>query len=173
MMIQAVTPTMTPSTPAAPRAATRRVAAVVRVLFGLVFFVSGLDGFLHFLPQPTEPPSESAMALAMALFKSGYMFPLIKGTEVAAGALLLANRFVPLALVIIAPVIVNIVAFHAFLAPSGLALAGVLVALELTLAWIHRAAYRPLLASRGLASRNTPMVIASDAAVGAIRLHNP
>jgi hypothetical protein len=88
------------------------------------------------------------MALAVALLRSGYLFPLIKGTEVAAGALLLANRFVPLALVVIAPVIVNIVAFHAFLAPSGLVLAGALDALEIALAWVHRAAYRPLLAAR-------------------------
>lgn len=88
------------------------------------------------------------MALAIALMKSGYLFPLIKGTEVVAGALLLANRFVPLALVVIAPVIVNIFAFHAFLAPSGLVIASVLVALELALAWVHRSAYRPLLAAR-------------------------
>jgi uncharacterized membrane protein YphA (DoxX/SURF4 family) len=146
MTIQALAPTLT--TTAAPRSITRHAAAAARVLLGLVFFVCGLDGFLHFLPQPTEPPSEGAMAFAVALLRSGYMFPLIKGTEVAAGALLLANRFVPLALVVIAPVIVNIFAFHAFLAPSGLVLASVLVALELVLAWIHRSAYRPLLAAR-------------------------
>jgi hypothetical protein len=65
---------------------------------------------------------------------------------VTVGALLLANRFVPLALVLIAPVIVNIFAFHAFLAPSGLVVASALVALELTLAWVNRSAYRSLLA---------------------------
>ncbi|HEX3475733.1 MAG TPA: hypothetical protein VHT91_11955 [Kofleriaceae bacterium] len=146
MTIQALAPTLTPT--AAPRSITRHLATGARVLLGLAFFVSGLDGFLHFLPQPTEPPSEGAMAFAVALIKSGYMFPLIKGTEVAAGALLLANRFVPLALVVIAPVIVNIFAFHALLAPSGLVLASVLVALELSLAWAHRSAYRPLLAVR-------------------------
>lgn len=136
------------TTTTAPRSITRFTAPVARVLLGLVFFVCGLDGFLHFLPQPTEPPSEAAMALAIALMKSGYMFPLIKGTEVAVGALLLGNRFVPLALILIAPVLVNIVAFHAFLAPSGLVLASVLVALELHLAWVNRGAYRPLFAAR-------------------------
>jgi uncharacterized membrane protein YphA (DoxX/SURF4 family) len=136
------------STQAAPRSISRTLTTVARVLLGLVFFVCGLDGFLHFLPQPTQPPSEGAMAFAVALLRSGYMFPLIKGTEVAVGALLLANRFVPLALVVIAPVIVNIFAFHAFLAPSGVALASVLVALEIALAWAHRGAYRPLLAAR-------------------------
>lgn len=151
MTIQALAPTLTTAT--APRSITRYAAATARVLLGLVFFVSGLDGFLHVLPQPTEPPSEGAMALAIALMKSGYMFPLIKGTEVVAGTLLLANRFVPLALVVIAPVIVNIFAFHAFLAPSGLVIASVLVALEVALAWIHRSAYRPLLAARTPAQR--------------------
>jgi uncharacterized membrane protein YphA (DoxX/SURF4 family) len=147
MTIQALASTATVS--ALPRSITRYIAPCARVVMGLVFFVCGLDGFFHFLPQPTEPPSEGAMAFAIALFRSGYMFPLIKGTEVAAGALLLSNRFVPLALVVIAPVIVNIFAFHAFLAPSGVVLASVLVALEIGLAWAHRDAYRPLLAPRG------------------------
>ena len=146
----AAVPTAVPATTitTAPRSITRFTAPVARVLLGLVFFVCGLDGFLHFLPQPTEPPSEGAMALAIALMKSGYMVPQIKGTEVAVGALLLGNRFVPLALILIAPVLVNIFAFHAFLAPSGLVLASVLVALEIHLAWVNRSAYRPLFAAR-------------------------
>ena len=131
---------------------TRYATPIARILLGLVFFVFGLDGFLHFIPQPTEPPSEPALSFAMGLFKSGYMFPLIKGTEVAVGALLLSNRFVALALVVIAPVIVNIFAFHAFLAPSGIAIAGALVVLELYLAWAHRSAYRPLFVARATAA---------------------
>ena len=129
---------------------TRIATSIARLLLGLVFTVFGLDGFLHFLPQPTTPPPEGAMAFAIALMKSGYMFPLIKGTEVLAGLLLLSNRFVPLALVLLAPIIVNIVAFHAFLAPEGLGVAAPVLALELALAWAYRAAYRPLLAPRDL-----------------------
>lgn len=144
MSIQALDPAVAVS--AAPRSITRYTAPCARVLLGLVFFVCGLDGFLHFFPQPTEPPSEGAMAFAIGLMKSGYMFPLIKGTEVTAGALLLGNRLVPLALVLLAPIVVNIFAFHAFLAPSGLVLAGAIVVLELHLAWVHRSAYRPLFA---------------------------
>jgi uncharacterized membrane protein YphA (DoxX/SURF4 family) len=138
------------------RSITRYAAPTARVLLGLVFFVCGLDGFFHFLPQPSELPPEGAMALGMAMMKSGYLFPLIKGTEVAAGALLLANRLIPLALVLIAPVIVNIFAFHFFLAPSGVVLAAVLVALEIYLAWTYRAAYRPLFAVRAPAPWTTP-----------------
>jgi len=129
--------------------ATQRYAATAaRVLLGLMFFVSGLDGFLHFIPQPTEMPSEGAMALAIALMKSGYMFPLIKGTEVTVGALLLTNRLVPLALVLLAPVSVNIFAFHACLAPSGVVLAAAIIAIQIYLAWTYRSAYRPLLTLR-------------------------
>src|ERR1041384_1295457 len=115
MTIQALAATTTPVT---TRSIARYAVPCARFLLGLVFFVSGLDGFLHFLPQPSEPPSEAAMSFAVALMKSGYMFPLIKGVELVVGALLLANRLVPLALVLLAPVLVNIVAFHAFLAPS-------------------------------------------------------
>jgi uncharacterized membrane protein YphA (DoxX/SURF4 family) len=135
--------------PRATRAIARYATTAARVLLGLVFFVFGADGFLHFVPQPdpsTLPPG--SVAFAGALMGTGYMFQLIKGTEVIVGALLLANRFVPLALALLAPVIVNIVLFHAFLSPSGIGLAIVLVALQLFLAWTHRSAYRPMLAAR-------------------------
>jgi hypothetical protein len=118
-----------------------------RVLLGLIFFVFGLNGFLHFIPQPATIP-ERAMAFAAALLGTGYMFPLIKGVEVVAGALLLSNRFVPLALALLAPNVVNIVLFHAFLEPSAIALALVVLALEIYLAWSYRDAYRPMLAAR-------------------------
>lgn len=122
--------------------------AVARTLLGSIFFVFGLNAFLHFLPQPSGPIPEGAAAFGAALLKTRYMFPLIKGTEVVAGTLLLSNRFVPLALAIIAPVIVNIVAFHFFLAPSGLGLAAVLFVLESFLAWTYRGAFRAVIASR-------------------------
>ncbi len=134
--------------PARTTSSISRLPTAARVLLGLVFFVFGLDGFLHFMPQPSTPPPEGAMALAFAMIKSGYLFPLVKGTEVVVGALLLANRFVPLALAVIAPVVVNIVAFHAFLAPSGLPIALAVLALELFLAWSYRGVYRPMLVPR-------------------------
>jgi len=120
----------------------------VRILLGLVFLVFGLNGFLWFIPPPAAPLPEGAMAFGMALMKTGYLFQLLKGTEVLAGLLLLTNRFVPLALALLAPIILNIFAFHAFLEPSGVALAGALLAAELYLAWSHRASFRPMLAMR-------------------------
>jgi hypothetical protein len=114
---------------------------------GLIFLVMGLNGFLNFLPQPATMP-EGAVAFSVALMKTGYMLPLLMGTQVIVGVLLLANRFVPLALAVLAPIVVNIFAFHAFLAPSGLVVAVVVVALELYLAWTYRKVYRPMLAMR-------------------------
>jgi uncharacterized membrane protein YphA (DoxX/SURF4 family) len=123
-----------------------KLPSIARLVLGLVFIVFGLNGFFHFLPQPpmSGPPAD----FAGALFATGYMFPLIKGTEVAAGLLLLANRYVPLALAILAPVVVNIVAFHAFLAPAGLVLPIVVLGLELYLARSYRGAFAPMLQAR-------------------------
>ena len=123
-----------------------KLPSIARVVLVLAFFVFGLNGFLHFLPQP--PMSGPPANFAGALFATGYMFPLIKGTEVAAGLLLLSNRYVPLALAILAPVLVNIVAFHAFLAPAGLVLPLVLLSLELYLARSYRQAFAPMLHAR-------------------------
>jgi len=131
---------------------TRHFPTGARIVVGLAFFVFGLDGFLHFIPPP-QPGSvpEGAMALATAFAKSGYLLQLVKGTELVAGALLLANRFVPLALVLLAPVLVNILAYHLFLAPSSIAIGFALTLLAGYLAWIHRAAYRGVLAAGGTA----------------------
>jgi uncharacterized membrane protein YphA (DoxX/SURF4 family) len=126
----------------------RHVPTAARYALGAAFFVFGLNGFLNFIPPPTEPMPEGAVAFGMALMKSGYLFQLIKGTEVLAGFLLLANRFVPLALVLLAPVLVNIVAFHLWLLPSGIGLSLVLFGLELYLAWTYRRVYAPLLQAR-------------------------
>jgi hypothetical protein len=92
--------------------------------------------------------SEGAAAFGAGLMSAGYMLPLIKGTEVIVGALLLSNRFVPLALALIAPIVVNIFAFHAFLAPDGMGSPIALLVLEIYLAWSYRSAYRPMLALR-------------------------
>jgi uncharacterized membrane protein YphA (DoxX/SURF4 family) len=130
------------------RSFARHLPAVARILMGLMFVVFGLNGFLHFIPQPTTPMPEGSVAFAGALMKTGYMFPLVMGTQFVVGVLLLSNCFVPLALALISPVIVGIVTFHAFLAPSGIAMAAVVLVLEVYLAWVYRDAFRPMLAMR-------------------------
>ncbi len=123
-----------------------KVVLAARILLGLVFFVFGLNFFLHFIPQPpmSGPPADFAAAMAA----TGYLFVLVKVTEVVGGALLLGNRYVPLALALLAPVVVNIVAFHAFLAPAGLGVPVVVLLLEVFLAYSYRSAYAPMLRAK-------------------------
>jgi hypothetical protein len=125
---------------------TQKLPTVARYLLGAIFFVFGLNGFLQFLPAPPLPGPAGALMGAFAA--SGYMFPLIKATEVLAGLALLTNRFAPLALVVLAPVTIHILAFHAVLAPAGMILPLVVLAAHLGAAWGYRSLYRPLLAAR-------------------------
>lgn len=125
----------------------RIAVIIVRTLLGLVFLIFGLNGFLHFIPNP--PPTPEAGAFFGALFSTGYMPKLIFGTQVIGGALLLLGVAVPFALVILAPVIVNIVAFHFYLSPhpSEIVIALVVAGFELFLAWYYREAFAPLFSS--------------------------
>lgn len=127
---------------------TRHFPVIARFLMGLPLLVFGLNGFLNFIPQPKTPLPEAAMAFAGALANSGYMLQLIGVTHLIVGLFLVTNRFVPLALALFAPFMVNSIAFHVFLEHSGLPMAIVFLALELYLAWSYRAAYRPMLAAK-------------------------
>jgi hypothetical protein len=127
---------------------TRHFPTIARILLGLPLFVFGLNAFLNFIPQPETPLPEAAMAFAGALVATGYMMQLIGVTMLVVGTLLLINRFVPLALALFAPFIVNSIAFHVFLERTGLPMALVFAGIELYLAWSYRAAFRPMLAAR-------------------------
>ena len=124
---------------------TRYGTMAARILMGLAFLVFGLNGFFNFIPQPKTPMPEGAVAFAGALMKTAYMMPLVAGTQVLVGLLLVLNRFVPLALALIAPIIVGIMTFHVFLAPSTIAPGVVVLLLELYLAWSYRSAFGPML----------------------------
>ena len=130
-----------------PRAS-RYLATGARCALGFVFFAAGLTGLLNLIPPPATPMPAAAEAFGAAMHGTGYLFPLIKGTEVLAGALLLVNAFVPLALTILAPVLLNIVAFHVFLTPGEVGLSIALLVAELYLAWMYRAAFAPLFVRR-------------------------
>lgn len=119
---------------------------IARILLGAACVFFGLNGFFHFMDPPAPPPSQQAAALGGALMASGYVFPMVFGVFVVAGVALLAGRFVPLALAILTPVLVNVVAFHGFLQPDGIGVGVVLSVLTAFLAWAHRDAYLPMLA---------------------------
>ena len=116
-----------------------------RLALGLLFTVFGLNGFLHFIDIP--PAEGDAGSFMGGLAASGYFFPFLAGTQVVVGLALLTNFFAPLALVVLAPITINIVLYHT-LAPDGMAMALVIVVLQAYLAWNLRSAYRPLLTAR-------------------------
>jgi len=122
---------------------------IVRLLFGACWLFFGLNGFFHFyMPEPKTPPPAPAAALFQGFVGSGYMLQFISGTQAAVGVLLLSGLFVPLALTVIAPVIVNILAFHLYANRENLEIALVVVALELFLAFAYRKAFAGVLAPR-------------------------
>ena len=93
---------------------------IARILLGLLFLIFGLNGFFHFIHMP--PPTGMAAQYFSVLFVTHYLV-LVFLVQVIGGILLLANRFVPLALVLLGPVLVNILMFHSLMAPEGLPLA--------------------------------------------------
>jgi len=126
----------------------RYLVIAARILMGLPFFASGIAGLLNVTPQPSTPLPEGATAFVTALTKTGYMLPLIFGTQLIVGALLLTNRFVPLALALIAPFLLNALAFHLFIEPTGRPIVLAFLALLIYLAWVYRKSYRSMLAMR-------------------------
>jgi hypothetical protein len=125
-----------------------RATIAARVLLGLVFFGIGLNGLLQLIPLP---PAEGAAAVFMrGLIASRYFFPLLFVTYLLTGAALVIGCYVPLALTVLAPIIVNIAVMHLFVPSSGAetCLAALVTVLELFLAWSYRAVFRPLLSAR-------------------------
>src|SRR5215467_4533173 len=120
--------------------------AIARVLLGLVMLLTGLNKIFWFAPMPHMSPALTAFM--DALKATGYYLPFIGIVEATGGALLLINRFVPLAITILAPVLVNILSVHTFLDVSGFPLAFVLVVLDVSLAWVYRDAFRSMLQAR-------------------------
>ncbi len=117
-----------------------------RIILGLAYTVFGLNFFFHFLPQP--PSTEAMGAITGAIYSTGYMFQFIKITEIVGGLMLLSGMFVPLSLVILAPITLNIVLMHGFLDPSGIALGLLLFVIHVFLGIRYLNFYRPMLAAK-------------------------
>lgn len=116
---------------------------VIRIIFALIWVIFGLNFFLQFLPMP--PPKESMMSFVGALMGTGYFMQFVKITEIAVGLLLLLNLFVPLALVVIAPITLNILLIHFFLEPAGLPMAIGITTMNVILGFSYFKAYKPML----------------------------
>lgn len=121
------------------------VVLIARILLGLIFFVFGLNGFLNFIPA-TLPPGMAGQFF-VALVASHYSY-LVFAVQLIAGVLLLVNRFVPLAVVLLGAELANILAFHITMLPEGAASAVVATILWLIVAYDVRGALRPLFVSK-------------------------
>ncbi len=115
----------------------------VRIILGLIFFIFGLNGFLQFIPQP--PLAEPALGFMMGLMKASYFFPVLKGTEVICGLMLLSGRFVPLALVILSPIVIQIFLFHTILAPDGFIMGLAILIMQAFLGFAYRDRFEKVL----------------------------
>ncbi len=122
------------------------VVLIARLLLGLIFFVFGLNNILHFMPMPAMPPSD-ATTYSMILVHHGVM-TFVGLLMVIAGLLLLVGRFVPLALVILGPILINILLYHALIDPQGGAKAAipgiVATVLEVVLITVYRRSFYTL-----------------------------
>lgn len=121
-----------------------KIATVIaRILLGLVFVVFGSNAFLHFIPMPPLPQN-LAGDYTRVFIASGYVY-VIGALQVIGGLLLLIGRFVPLGLTILGAIIVNILIFHALMAPESFPVALIVTALEVFLVWRYRSAFAGLL----------------------------
>ena len=120
----------------------RYIVMGARIIEGLIFVIFGLNALLHFYNPP--PPSGDALTL-MSIMAQYHWINFVAVVELVGGLLLLVNRFVPLALTILAPVIVNILLFHALLWPHGFGAAVVVLAMELFLLSVYWRSFVPLL----------------------------
>lgn len=120
-----------------------KVFIALTAIFGLFWFVFGLNNFLHFSPIPT--PSEEGAAFLRALENTGYAMPIVYAMQIVAGLMLLVQRFVPLALLMLAPIIANIMLYDLFLNPSGLVIGGIITALYVALLFERREKFLPFL----------------------------
>ena len=121
----------------------KHLPLMARILLGLIFAVFGTVGLLQLGPEPEM--GEEATAFMGALMDTGYLWPVIKVTEIVCGVLLILGLFVPLALVVLAPIALNILLFHVFLAPEGVVIGVAVVVLGLYVAHQHRSSFSAVL----------------------------
>ncbi len=124
----------------------KKIDIGARIVLGLILLAFGLNKFLQFMPMPEMP--EAAGALMGAFMEAGYIMPMIAIVEVVIGIMLLAGLFVPLALLLLVPLSVNIILFHVFLDPAGMAAGLIVFVLNVYLLFTYLDRYKPILRAR-------------------------
>jgi hypothetical protein len=121
---------------------------IARILMGLIFVVFGLNGFLHFIPMGPMPTGLAGQFL-LVFFQSHWVL-FVSAVQLVGGLLLLVNRFVPLALALLGPVIVNIILYHLLLTPAGAQLAVVVTILWIFLFYCYRQYFSGIFVQKAL-----------------------
>ncbi len=119
---------------------------IVRTLMGLLFLFASVSYLFNLIPQPEL--SGNVKTFMDGVMATGYLITLIKVTELVCGLAFVSGFYVPLATVIISPIIINIFLFHYFVEPSGLVMALLLVLANSFVAWSNWDKYRPILAPK-------------------------
>lgn len=126
---------------------------IVRTLMGLLFLFASIVVLFNIMPPPDNLPA-NVKTFMEGVKATGYLMTLIKVTELACGLAFVAGRYVPLATIVIAPVIVNIFLFHLFVDTSGLPVGIFLVLANSFVAYYYRASYAPLFVAKGYTGAN-------------------
>lgn len=119
---------------------------IARVLLGALYVFAALNYFFQLTPQ--EAPTGTALTFAMGLGAAGYFMPFLKVLELLCGIAFITGQYVSLAAVVIFPVTVNILLFHAFLAPETVIMSIFMLGLNLFIAWRYRGNYSMVFARR-------------------------
>jgi putative oxidoreductase len=122
----------------------KKILLGVSILFGLMFINSGLNKFFNYMPMPKDMPEEMMKAMG-AFMQIGWLMPLVAVAEITGGILFMTNKFRALGAIIIFPVLVGILLTHIFIAPSGLPLALVFLAIEIWVIVENREKYLPMI----------------------------
>lgn len=122
----------------------KKILLVVSILFGLMFINAGLNKFFNYIPVPADMP-EKLMKAMTAFMEIGWLMPLVAVAEITGGILFMIPKFRALGAIIIFPVMVGILLTHLFIAPSGLPMALVLLAVNLWVIFENREKYLPMI----------------------------
>ena len=119
-----------------------KVTMALRLVLGLILIAFGANKFLNFMPMPEL--TGGAADFMGALGNTGYMFPLIGTIEVIAGLLLIFNKWVPFALILLAPIVVNMLLYHLYFDLAGIGGAAVVSLLTVVLIYFNWNHYKSL-----------------------------
>jgi putative oxidoreductase len=122
----------------------KKILLVVSILFGLMFINSGLNKFFHYMPIPEGLP-EKMMNMMKAFMEIGWLMPLVAVAEITGGVLFITNKYRALGAIIIFPVLIGVLLTHIIVAPSGLPLVLILLAIEIWVIIENREKYLPMI----------------------------